>query len=256
MVIQGSRRLASSEFPTVRQLRRGIIFGTLLRVVMTPPGEAPSDTYHWEGQSLRLVDYSELRGCIAFTPDQIVGAFFNAESERSPFGEDVIPPYDAEEFFAAAAAEVLAIARRDVLPHLVDWLGDPPVAHAAYMNGTTDQLDDSLFAPVITAAFWSEGNRLTAGEPWSDVYLHGAAILRQELSDPEVILAEILRDGEMSDEQANLIMRLYDRRLECTDLPMHLGLEEYNHLRVRSERQRDSAGALLAAIEILLPHAS
>jgi hypothetical protein len=199
------------------------------------------------------MDYSELRGCIAFTPDQIVGAFFNAESERSPFGEDVLPPYDAEEFFVAAAPEVLVIARRDVLPHLVDWLGDPQVAHDAYMNGTTEQLDDGLLAPVVTAAFWSEGDTLAAGEPWPEVYRHGACILRQELSAPERVLANLMRDGDLGADQADLIKRLYERRLACADLPMPLSPAEYDQINVQGAKQRDGIGALLAAVGIRLP---
>ena len=84
--------------PSREQLWRGVILGTLIRVVTAEPGEALSDTYDWRGSLWKLHDYNETRGCVYFTPERVVGAFFCCESEHSPFGEETIPPYDAEVF--------------------------------------------------------------------------------------------------------------------------------------------------------------
>src|SRR6476620_11794856 len=114
----------SQAFPSVERLRQGIQLGTIVRAIYTLPMSIFHDEYIWHGQVLRLTDYNETRGCIAFDVEGIVGAFFDCESERNPIGEDSIPSYDAWGFFAAAPPRVLDIARRAVLPHLISWLGD------------------------------------------------------------------------------------------------------------------------------------
>lgn len=253
VVLNGPLGPASSAFPTREQLQRGVLLGTIIHALSTLPADTFYDDYKWDGHVLRLNDYNETRGCIAFTPTRVVGAFFFAESDRSPFGGDTIPPYNAEAYFAVAPPEVLAIARRDVLPLLEDWLGEPAIAMAAYLHDTTNQLDPAYYAPVITAAFWSEGDALTAGEPWPDVYHHGAHILRLELSGPERALAELENEMQLRPEQVAFVRRLYERRLATTELPMRLTAEEYAQLTAHGTAQLEPVGKLLAAVGIVLP---
>lgn len=244
---------ASLAFPSVEQLRRGVILGTIIRAIYTLPKSIFRDEYTWRGQVLMLTDYNETRGCLAFDLEGVVGAFFDCESERSPFGEDIVLSYDAQEFFAAAPPKVLDIARREILPHLISWLGDPRVVDEAILHGTTDQLDNDRFVPVITAAFWSEGDALTAVEPWSGVYYHGAHILHRELLDWEVGLSGWAEDMELIPDQVALARRLFMRRLATNVLPMRLTAEEYAQLISHGATQLEPVKELLGAVAIELP---
>jgi hypothetical protein len=215
------------EFPTIAQLRHGIILGSLLRVVSTPPGESPSDTYTWNGEVLEFMNYGGMRGCIAFTQDHIVGAFFWNESDRNFIGDPPPPGYDAMDYFAMAPPEVQAIARQHFLTHIFfeSYMGEYANFSAAFDQGTEAvgqfyEEHEQEFAPVITAAFWSEGERLTAGEPWPAIYYHGAHLLRDEFSEAEAVLSKMVKEQEFPPEHAELTLRLYQRRLATNTLPM------------------------------------
>ncbi len=196
---------APATFPTRERLEQGVWLGTIFHAISTLPAERFYDEYEWRGHLLGLRDYNETYGYIWFDQERVVGAFMCAESEYNPFGEDLMPPYDAEDFFAAAPPDVLTIARERVLPELVQWLGDEAEAVAAIANGTTEQLDDAYFAPVISAAFWSDGEVLTSGKSWTDVYRNGAHLLHNEFLDVEEALAEWENGIRLLPEQVALV---------------------------------------------------
>ena len=98
-----------------------------------------------------------------------------------------------------------------------------------------------------------EGERLTAGEPWPEVYYHGAHLLQDELSDAEAVLSRMVEQEEFPPEQTSLTLCIYRRRLATNTLPMILTDEEYAVLDVRSEAQRTRITTLLAPVKITLP---
>jgi hypothetical protein len=66
--------------------------------------------------------------------------------------------------------------------------------------------------PVVTAAFWGIGDRLTAAEPWADVFTDGADIPFEEFSDPDLAVADRDRRFLVSRPQAEIVHELYRRR--------------------------------------------
>jgi len=171
---------APATFPTQDRLEQETLLSIIVHAISTLPAEEVHDEYHWRGAALEILDYNETSGCLWWNQERVIGAFLCCEREYSPFGENPILPYDAEEFFATAPADVRVIAREKLLPESVNWVGDPVEINTAFINGTTDQLDDTYFVPVITAAFWSDGEVLTSGKSWADVYRNGAHLLRRE----------------------------------------------------------------------------
>lgn len=242
----------AQSFPTVERLRRGVLLRTLINIVCTTPGHAPSDAFKWDGPILLLYDYSNTQGCVAFTPAYVVAAFFYTKSERSPFGEDTFPPYDAEQYFVGAPQSALAVARQAVLPRLESWSGDPALIDQAFEDATIE-LDMTKFVPVITAAFWSEGETLMAVEPWSAVYFHGAHILWQALSDPDPVLDYFADQELVPRERLALARRLYERRLATTEPVLVLTAEEYAELLAPGAPQLAPLQIQLAAVGIALP---
>ncbi len=152
MVLHGPLEPASPAFPTVAQLRQGVLLGTIVHAIATLPADYFHDEYTWHGHALR-----------------------------------------------------------------------------------------------------SEGETLTAGEPWPEVYHHGAHILRLELSDPELALAEWENGMQLRPEQVVLARQLYQRRLATTDPPMHLTAAEYARLTAHGAAQLEPVRTLLAAVGIALP---
>jgi len=240
-------------FPTQDRLEYGLLLSIIAHAISTLPSERVHDEYHWRGSVLEILDYNETSGCICWNHDLVVGAFFCCESEHSPFGEDPVPPYDAEEFFAAAPPDVRVIAREKLLLEFVSWVGDPVEIDTAFINGTTDQLDDTYFVPVITAAFWSVGDVLTSGKPWTDVYRNGAYLLRHEFLEAEQALAEWENGMQLLPDQVALARQLYERRLHCEALPMRLTETEYAQLIAHGVAQLEPVRELLHGIAIELP---
>ncbi len=244
-------------FPTVERLRRGVLLRTLLEVVSAMPGHAPSDAFEWDGSILRLNDYGGTHGCVSFTPDRVVAGFFDINSERSPFDQDTFPPYNAEHYFTTAPQDVLAIARRAVLPQLERWIGDPAVMEQAIEHAFDPladiDLDMTKFTPVISAAFWSEGEVLTADEQWPTVYFHGANILWQEFSEPDAVLAYWEQEFGVPRERLALARRLYERRLATDEPVLVLTAEEYAELLASGAPKLAPLQTQFAAIGIALP---
>lgn len=200
-----------------------------------------------------MTDYNETHGCIAFRGTQIVGVFFDAESERSPFGDEPASGYDAMSYFRTAPPEVQEIAREDVLPRMLDWVGGTRALREAIQQGVDDQLPASGFAAVITAAFWSEGSLMTADEPWSSVYFHGAHLLRLELSESESALEQWAADLELSPLQTSLIRQLFRRRETVAKLPLMLSESELAQFRAVGTNHLAWVSGLLAAVDIIVP---
>ena len=139
-----------------------------------------------------------------------------------------------------------------VLPRLEKWSGDSALIDQAFEDKTIE-LDMTKFVPVITAAFWSEGETLIAGEPWPVVYSHGAHILWREFSDPDLVLDYFADQEEVPRERLALARRLYERRLAIAAPVMVLSAEEYAELLAPGAPQLAPVQIQLAAVGIALP---
>ena len=73
-------------FPSVEELRRGLLLGTLVNAIYLMPDDYSYDSWVWRGHVLEISDTGDTVGCISFADGLVVGAFYLYESERNPFG--------------------------------------------------------------------------------------------------------------------------------------------------------------------------
>jgi hypothetical protein len=152
--------------------------------------EAPAAfSLGWDGQNYLLNDGSGDLAAVTFTPDYTVAAFFDLHSERSPwraaphlpFGEN----YRADDYFAGAPAAVWELAQRETLQYLLDDY-------------------DGSVQSIITAACWSDGEMMTAREPWSAVCQHADHLLVALALPLDEAIDASIEQYELSDEHGEL----------------------------------------------------
>jgi hypothetical protein len=189
----------------------------------------------WDGPVLNINTHSGERMSICFTPERVVGAGYDVHSRRSPFGRHYKPfmgdRYDPLAFFVGAPEDVVVLAREKPLQYLLDDF-----------NG--------IVKPFVTAAFWSEGDWLTAAEPWPLVLEHGAHVLRIQLMEPETALAEWQENYGFSDAQVSLPKALFDRRIAKPTGRVALNDAERRMLTADGVAGLDYTRELLAAIGV------
>jgi hypothetical protein len=132
----------------------------------------------------------------------LLGAFYSLHSERSPIrGQG---GYDPERFFRGAGA-----------PHR---------AAAELALQYLSLHDEGQAAPWVTAAFWDEGERLAAADPWDVVREDGGAnLLDTELiEDEEAAFAAWQENYQMSPAQVGFARSLCARKLARPEAAIEL----------------------------------
>src|SRR5262249_18996938 len=83
----------------------------------------------------------------------------------------------------------------------------------------------------LTAAFWDDGDNLSAAVPWDDVLRNGANLIRIELiEDTEAALSEWAENYQMSPEQVAFVRQLYERKISRPAGIIELSQEEVKWL--------------------------
>jgi hypothetical protein len=137
-------------------------------------------------------------------PPRVVGGFFDAKSERSPYRRP--KEYELDFILREMPAEHRA---------LVD-------AGLAYFERVRE-----TDVPCITAAFWDEGEYLAAAEPWEVLMAHGARVVRIELlEDHEEAIKEWSDEYGMSQEQEAFVRRLFKRKMAQPEGTIELSRRE------------------------------
>src|SRR5579875_2729648 len=209
-----TRRMQSGEtaFPTRAQLWRGATLRTIVAAVWVQE-DPQSRAVRWQDATYVRDDEQGTLGAVVFAGERVAGAFFDHESERSPFADEWRRDYDWRELVAGIPADLLALLEGQVLPFMV----------MEYRNRQT---------PVLTAALWGEGDRLTSNEAWADVFANGAFILDLEVLDPEEALVESIRDYEFSPQQGTVVQSLYERKIAAAGRPIEVLPDEQGVFRV------------------------
>jgi hypothetical protein len=189
---------------------------------MTAESEEYASSIQWENSNY-VVDGGDGRyGAVTFRGSSVVGAFFHAKSDRTPFrsaGEDDPEPL----------------------------LRGMPVAHRALLEGLAFgylglQVGEKVI-PCFTAAFWDEGEYLAAAEPWGEVLRNGADLIRIELlEDLEAAFAEWQNGYQMSPEQVAFVRSVFARKWARPEAEIRLTSGEARWL----ESLADAPGATKA----------
>jgi hypothetical protein len=226
-----------NEFPTRAQLWQGAILGTIAHAIWVASHPILVGLQGWDGPNYLFKDGSGDCGAITFTPEHAVGVFFDLHSRRSPLRDEPEPPFASEyhtmDYFTGAPDAIQALALQEALMYVFD-----------NYQGQAQ--------PVITAACWSEGDTLTAREPWSDVCAHGGHLFEIQAMPPEQAIAAWTEDYRFDEEQVVLLRSLFTRRMASAD-SIAVEADERRMLTRQGDAGLAESRQLLAAIGIELP---
>jgi hypothetical protein len=184
-------------FPTVEQLRRGVILNCIAHSFWLTAHE-PVFEMDWNDDTYFEDDIQGEHWAVSFPEGGAVAVFYSSESSRNPFPDDS-PPYDQSWYFRGMPRHLEPARNRALLQmHDLDFRCRNP-------SGA-----------VITAAMWADGERFTAVEPWKDVYDHSGWVLHTHLLPPEEALREWWRGMAFSDSLKRAAWSLFERRLAAT----------------------------------------
>lgn len=221
--------------PMVSNLLYGSYLGTIAHSFFIMSNPILSHEQSWDGINYSVQDSMGARGTVTFAGDQVVGVFFDNNSPRNPFrsGEDI--QLLLQRIFSGISEDLWTIAKNEALQYVLQEYGG------------------QVF-PIITAAFWSEGEYLTAGEPWNLVINHGAHLIRNQFSDIETAIMEWQEYYELAPAHIDLIRLLFNRKMTTPDQPILLSKQELAIIKRNGDEGLDDSRELLAAIGIIIPY--
>lgn len=224
----------SDERPMRTQLWSGAILGSIVHSLMVCQYPEISNEQSWDGINYSVQDNMGSRGTISFYGDDLVGVFFDENSPRNPFRSRL--SYNLEEFFRGAPVKLRSLADEHALQYVL-------------------QEYQGAAMPVITAAFWNDGERLVAAEQWQQVIENGAHLVRIQLLSAEAARAEWERHYEMSRAQVALARSIFERKMAAPETTLELDNSVRDLLRANckgAEGMNESRESF-AEIGILLP---
>ncbi|MGI8552105.1 MAG: hypothetical protein ACR2PL_15180 [Dehalococcoidia bacterium] len=221
-------------FPTRLRLWEGAILATVVQAIRQASSARRRYERRWEGRTYCLDDEQGGQGAVSFGGDGLVGAFFDHESPRSPWAPGGRYPLDR--LFAGIPASLFELAQRQIFPRL-----------------STEYEGKQI--PLVTAAFWSKDDSLTAAEPWSKVVEHNADLIRIEIMEQSVALVGWEKESGFSSAQSAFVRSLFDRRMASSEQPVVVGAWEREILIGEGDAGLEHSRELLAAVNIILPWA-
>jgi hypothetical protein len=202
-------------FPEKQRLWEGAVLGSIVHAIMTARYPELSHEQSWDGMNYNIQDSMGSKGTVSFSEERLVGAFFDAHSNRNPFHTG--GSYDLNHALQKLPPEHRRLAEAEALQYLLQEY-----------NGEA--------TPIVTAVFWSAGVRLTAAEPWQQVYEHGAHLIRIQLLETSVALQEWQRTYSMSPRQLELATTLFKAKRQSFKTPITLDADALGII------QADAAG--------------
>lgn len=228
--------LIEDEFPDRRLIWPGAILGSIAHAIFVCRYPDLSHEQSWDGSNYNVQDSAGSRGTISFAGEKFVAVFFLEGSSRNPFHSE--SHYDLNDFLRGLPDDLQSLAQNEALQYILQEY-----------NGST--------IPIITSAFWGDGKnyRVAAAEPWAEVFDHGAALIKNQLLNPNAALANWVTDYELKQSEVALVRALFDRKMATPNQPIEFG-EHERHLWTDIALGQDGAEASresFAEIGIVLP---
>ena len=221
-------------FPERKQIWPGAVLGSIVHAIIVSRYPNISNEQSWDGANYNVQDSMGSRGTIAFSGDNLVGVFFDERSPRNPFHSK--KPYELNWFLKDIPASLHNLAYDEALQYVL-------------------QEYRGKIVPVITSAFWDDGENLTAVEPWEEVFANGAHLMRIQLLDTGIALKEWKSLYEMSSSEVALARSLFERKIAEPSRSIKLEVSERNILSAGAkgvEGTQESRESF-AEIDIILP---
>lgn len=224
-------RATRAVFPSTERLRNGAILTTIAHALWVVANPTFAYELSWDGKNYNRNNSQGARGTVTFAEEGVVGLFYDLHSERSPYRHNA--SFDMQKYLAPMPAHLRVIAQQETMWYLVD----------EYQGNKI---------PVVTTAFWSIGNVLTAAETWEEVTKHGAHVVRLETIDEQTAMAELVRNYVFSATQIGAIRSVYLHRINSRNLPLAVKQNEIESFLVNGRAGIDDCMELLASIGIAL----
>lgn len=218
-------------FPTRYQLWSGAILNTIAHAVWIFADPLLSYEKSWDGSNYCVQNSMGARGTVTFSDENVIGVFFDENSPRNPLRSGA--EYNLLTFFRGANPELVALAQNEALQYIL-----------SEYNGT--------LTPIITSAFWNEGEFLTAAEPWSEVIFHGAHLIRADTLDTTSAIAELQSAYDFSSSQINFVQSLFDRKMKAPHSNILVDSKEFEILKENGDEGITESCNLLATIGIYI----
>src|SRR5262245_56861273 len=142
-----------NSFPRSAAVWPGSILATVVNSIMTATYPEYEELEGWTGKTYWIQGWDGRYGAISFDGPFLVGTFFSAKSNRSPYHD---LHYDLTRFFQGFPESHRRLAEQGAL---LCWRDE----------------DDTR--PLITTAFWDDGEYLTAADSWDVVLANGADLV-------------------------------------------------------------------------------
>jgi hypothetical protein len=236
--------LAQQGFPTVNQLRDGILLGCIAHALWLAANQGQFAHNHcWDGSTYVDDNDQGERWAVDFQPEGAVAVFYSTESPRNPFPKNR-PPYDQAKYFQGMP-DGLSKAKDRALAWMVN-------------------LDRGMGGPraAITSAMWATANRFTACEPWGTVFHNSLWSCYRQVLPLEVAVMEWREDCALDDEGVAVLRSLYDRRRVSSETMIHMhpwerdvflrGHDRTNPVQESDDPDLSAARETLASIGIAL----
>lgn len=176
--------------PTVDQLRRGARLHSLFFAAHLAKGSDRPYDVAWEGLRFRRSERDGSRGAISFSKLGVVALFYDPKSKEGP----------------------LEMKKGYKLDNQLKGM-PPQFAQHLKRESVYDAMDvdiDGKFAPVVTAAFWSERDGSLKGpKPWEKLVEDGAHLIATELMKPEDAADAFAARYGLTAAQADVGKRLF-----------------------------------------------
>jgi len=197
---------------------------------------APELAYEqsWDSENYSIQDSQGTKGTIVFSNNRYVAVFLDIHSSQAPWHSDV--SYDIQRFFYG-------------LPEALN-----PFAEEALQYVLEDYQGNTI--PVITAAFWSDGENedIGAAAPWDEIIKHGAFLIETQMMVQEDAITILKANYELSSDEMEFMNALYERLICRPKANVRLDEKERSFLRsiAVSKKGLVECKKLLAQIGIII----
>jgi hypothetical protein len=211
--------MISNEFPKRSVLEHGIVLGAITNAIMAAQHAGYASYQSWDGTNYVLNGHDGTLGAITVDRAGVVGVFYDKDSPLNPFRSG--DSYIVERFLAGLPDDLRSLAENRTLMY-------------------NRQNYRGRLMSVVTAAFWSDGEYLTAAFPWEEVLKNGAHIVYRELmANSDDALAEWQDAYGMSPGQVALARSLFERKKAVPNRAIRLLRSEVDWLAATSDGTGD-----------------
>ena len=187
------------------KLWKGAMLGTIVHAIWVSQHPELAYLQSWDGINYNVQNYEGALGTVTFAEEGIVAVFFDAHSSKNPFSSDT--NYELMSFFSGIPDDLLSLAQDQALQYVIQEL-------------------EGVDRPIITTAFWSEGEDFIAPEPWDEVFSDGAHLVQTQLLDTDAAIATWQSYYGLSPVQLEIIRSIYSRKLATPNQHITLSVQE------------------------------